>query len=108
MENFLKETIHALKSNGKEPKDVLWVGSLDGKYADTWDRFSKLADFEYYNYPDSSCVSLQLAIVGDGWWLERHEHAACQCWKYKSCPVKKVGTAPLTVVNVKIWDAVNE
>lgn len=36
MSNLLRETQNILKSNSKTEKDILWVGSIDGKYSIPW------------------------------------------------------------------------
>ena len=88
-ENLLKETIEALKENGKTPKDVQWVGSKDGKYAISWEEFEKIADIEYdagYGAPE---IATDLVVVGDGWWLERWECEDAEGWAFKTLPQKQ-------------------
>lgn len=47
MINFLKETKEAIKESGHNFEDVMFIGSSDGVYRMTLEKFVKLADFEY-------------------------------------------------------------
>lgn len=39
MINFLKETLEAIKDCGRNVSDVMFVGSENGKYRMTWEKF---------------------------------------------------------------------
>lgn len=84
MSNLLKETILILNSNGKTPKDVKWVGNTSVKT--TWENFENIADKEYDSGFGGEQVNLDLMIVGDDWWLERHEYDGSEWWEYKTIP----------------------
>lgn len=73
--NLLSETLSDLLSNGKSPLDVFWVGSKDGKYAISWEEFAKIATNTNYNEGlGGQEITSDLVVVGQSWWLERHEY----------------------------------
>lgn len=82
--NLLKETIEKLYSHDKTPQDVLYVVSRDCKA--TWEDFVELADFEYDAGYGGAEISPELYIVGDNWWLERHEYDGSEWWEFKTLP----------------------
>jgi hypothetical protein len=82
--NLLKETIEKLYSHDKTPQDVLYVVSRDCKA--TWEDFVELADFEYDAGYGGAEIDSGLYIVGDNWWLERHEYDGSEWWEFKTLP----------------------
>lgn len=84
--NLLKETLDALKENGKTPADVRWVGRASINAKCNWEDFAKQANFEY----DNSCgwmeIPADLVAVGDDWWLEREEDDGAEWWEFKAIP----------------------
>lgn len=82
--NFLEETISDLKSNGKSPSDVLWIGNESG-YMD-WSEFESLADFEYDNGYGGEVINTSLKIVGKDWWMERWVYDGSEWWEFKTMP----------------------
>ena len=82
--NFLNETIVFLDKYGHEPKDVKWIGCKGGKI--TWDEFKVIADFFYDNGYVGYVIELTLKVVGEDWWLERHEYDGSEWWEYKKHP----------------------
>jgi hypothetical protein len=84
--NLLKETIEKLQDEGKNPQDVMWVGSRSKYFS--WDHFKKIADREYDESYGSEEVYPGLLIVGNSWWLERHEYDGSEWWEYKEYPTR--------------------
>jgi len=82
MSNLLKETIEKLKDNGKDESNVLWVG--DDKYKTTWENFKQIANVEYDSGFGGQEIASDLIIMGDTFWLERHEYDGSEWWEYKS------------------------
>src|SRR5512141_1738040 len=82
--NLLSETLEAIAPHG--PSDVRWVGTELVKFS--WDEFAALADVECDAGFGSSKVAQDLLVVGDGWWLERHEYDGSEWWEKKACPVE--------------------
>jgi hypothetical protein len=89
MPNLLEETEDELAVCHKTPKDVLWVGTLDGTETITWEEFAKLADFYYDDGYVALEIRLDLAVVGKDWWMERHEYDGSEWWEYKEMPIIK-------------------
>lgn len=82
--NFLKETEAFLLEYGKTGGDVRWVGNTDRKTS--WAEFKKSADFYYDSSFGGAVIDLRLRVVGDNWWLERHEYDGSERWEYKELP----------------------
>jgi len=84
--NFLKEIIEIIKSNGKNIKEVQWVGNPSYAYMNLED-FEKIADFEYEN---DHLVARDLLIVANDWWLEIEKHNSNDSdWReFKELPKK--------------------
>jgi len=86
MDNLLKETIRTLEENSKSEKDVLWVGT--DEWFTSWGKFKELSDFEYDDGFGGEQINLKLKIVGEDFWLERHEYDGSEWWEFKSLPQK--------------------
>ena len=84
--NLLEETINILKKNGKSQDDVRWVGNKSGYI--TWEEFKQLANRRYDNGYGAVKVNEKLVVVGDDWWLERHNYDGAEWWEYKTLPTK--------------------
>lgn len=91
MINFLQETINKLQENGKSTNDVKWIGYRDSSKVCTWKTFVSLANFQYDNDFGIEHINLNLVVVGDGWWLERHEYDGSEWWAFKTQPITKMG-----------------
>lgn len=92
--NLLKETLDALKENGKTPADVRWVCRTSISARCTWDEFAKQADFEYgtamYGLYGWEYVPEDLVIIGDNWWLERDGYDDTDWWVFRAFPEELV------------------
>lgn len=92
--NLLEETISALGEGGKSPSDVRFVvgaskgswGQLEGFEWCTWDEFAQSANYNYDSGYGDIEVSEYLKVVGDDWWLERHEYDGSEWWEFKTLP----------------------
>lgn len=84
--NLLKETKEILKDNKKNIDDIVWVGT--NKYFIDKETFIKLANIDYDDGYGSPKVATNLLIVGDNWWLERHEYDGAEWWEFKKIPLK--------------------
>lgn len=71
-----------LKEHGKTEKDVLWVGCPFFKTS--WDNFADVANVEYDARSGAPEVAEDLIVMGDTFWLERHEYDGSEWWEYKS------------------------
>ena len=96
--NLLENTIENLKTNGKKEADVKWVGTKTHKC--TWIDFKSIADIEFNSGFGSPKVAEDLLIVGDNWWLERHEYDGSEWWEYKELPKEPTETIALKAVTI--------
>ena len=88
--NLLRETLEMLRSSGKNPSDVRWVGKSDGTLAVDWGTFALLAEHcEYDAGFGWNDVNESLVVVGDSWWLERGEYDGSEWWEFKTLPILK-------------------
>lgn len=91
--NLLLETKEILRENGKNLSDVLWFGTEE--YVIEED-IQKAFDVNYDSGYGGAEISMDLLVVGDGFWLERHEYDGSEWWEYKEQPkkpsaIKRVG-----------------
>jgi hypothetical protein len=90
--NFLNETIEDLTRNGKSIDDIKFVtlgknDDNDGIEIEV-NNFLEIADFIYDDGYGGNVIPIRLKIVGDTWWLERHEYDGSEWWEFKTLPVK--------------------
>jgi hypothetical protein len=105
--NLLGETLAALHNHGLTTKDVLWVGSADGKMAMIWEEFEPIAEMTDYNSDyGSPKIAQDLIVVGSNWWLERGEYDGSEWWEYKSMPDR--AHKPKRFSHVCVNDSPNE
>jgi len=88
MKNLLEETKEILSRHNKDfNRDVNWIGCKD--FVITFSDFIYLADVLYDDGYGGAEVATDLLVVGDNWWLERHEYDWAEWREYKeppSCP----------------------
>lgn len=87
MVNLLKETIEMLKSNDKNENNVRWCGS-ESLGCCTFEHFKSIANIEYDGGFGGQEIATDLMVVGDDFWLERHEYDGSEWWEYKQIPLK--------------------
>jgi hypothetical protein len=95
MTNLYHETCGVLAAHNKKAKDVLWVGTEEA-YTN-WTIFKKNANVEYDQGFGAAKVAQDLLIVGEGWWMERHEYDGSEWWEFKTIPTKPEKIFPKTV-----------
>lgn len=104
MGNLKKETLELLELNNKTPEDVLWCGSEDFGWF-TFADFMEIAPDSYDSGFGGQEVAKDLLIVGDNWWLERHEYDGSEWWEFKTIPTKPERyNVPKTVCNGEGWE----
>ena len=84
--NLLHETLEILEDNGKSFADIQWVGTSTGEISLA--SFLGEADTDYDDSYGIEEVNLTLVVVGNDWWLERHEYDGSEWWEYKEKPEK--------------------
>lgn len=103
-----EETLKILKNCNKSEKDVLWCGSAEFGWF-TWEDFIAIAPEEYDNGFGSQEIAKDLLVVGDNWWLERHEYDGSEWWEYKTIPQKpEKYVKPTTICNGGMWETLTE
>lgn len=95
MTNLWEETLRELGTYGKTFKDVKYIqGSDFGITKENFEQVAKKSDYD--SGFGGAEVAEDLVIVGDSWWLERHEYDGSEWWEYKEKPkqineVREVG-----------------
>ncbi len=105
MTNLLRETVGILKENKKKPSDVKWCGSEEFGYF-SWAEFERIAKLTDYDGGfGGQEIAKDLLVVGEDFWLERHEYDGSEWWEYKSMPKRpKVETRPVRFKsNHDVW-----
>ena len=106
--NLLEETKKMLKDNHKTINDIKWIGT-DKYYIDI-NEFLEKADVNYDDGYGAPEVATNLKIVGDDWWMERHEYDGSEWWEFKSMikkPNKKLELKTLFAKSVG-WETLEE
>lgn len=91
--NLKTETIEILEKHNKTLSDIKWVGCRT--YKIPIEEFYKLADRQYNTSYGAVEVAEDLIVVGDSWWLERHEYDGSEWWEYKELPKE-----PETIISI--------
>ena len=95
MTNLWEETISELTIHGKSFDDVKYIqGANFGITKENFERVAKKS--KYHSGFGAAEVADDLVVVGDNWWLERHEYDGSEWWEYKEKPkriseIKEVG-----------------
>ena len=85
MKNLLNETLEKLETYNKTESDVSYV-DYEGYFS--FEKFKKIANFEYNDGYGGNEIPMSLKIVGDNWWLERAEYDGSEWWEFKTMPLK--------------------
>ena len=84
MTNLKEETLRVLKLYNKSISDIRWIGNSNVEIP--IDAFFDAADREYDAGYGGTEVCEGLMIVGDDWWLERHDYDGAEWWEFKTVP----------------------
>lgn len=80
--NLWKETERILTAHGKMFKDVKYIQGSN--FGITKENFEKVAKKSNYSSGFGAAeVADDLVVVGDNWWIERHEYDGSEWWEYK-------------------------
>lgn len=83
--NFKKETYEAIIDSGHKREDVMFIGSLDGKYRINMDEFDKYSDFEYDSGYGAAQIAQDLIIYFyDNTYIRRGEYDGSEWWEYNN------------------------
>lgn len=109
MTNLLQETIKVIEDCGHTTHDVKWVGSRDGVFAIDWEKFCELANFEYDSGYGGQEIANDLVVVGEDWWLERHDYDGSEWWEHKKIPQIQSATIPISkLIGDNGWSSLKE
>lgn len=103
MTNLLQETIYYLKEHDLTENDVIWVGSQDLHFS--FKHFATIADIEYDSGYGAPQVATDLLVVGEDWWLERHEYDGSEWWEFKQIPTRPNVYKKVDRVVGGMWDS---
>lgn len=92
--NLFEETERVLTNSGKLWEDVVFISTCKDSFDDesepfeidveTFMKVSKNIDYD--SGFGGHEINLELKIVGEDWWLERHEYDGSENWVYKEKP----------------------
>ena len=105
--NLLEETKNILAMHDKSIIDIEWIGSHDFKV----NKHKALYIFDKTDYDSgygSQKVAKDLLVVGDHWWLERHEYDGSEWWEYKELPTAPDKELRINKVAGGLWDTLGE
>ena len=87
--NLLTETIEFLEKYDKTPEDVQWINC--SKKSFSWKEFCT-----FFNDDKCRAVNTSLKIVGNDWWLERHDYDYIdEWWEFKTHPIRYNNPHPI-------------
>lgn len=83
MVNFLQETLGEILGSGHTELDVVFVGSYDGKYRMSWEKFKEKANFIYdLGYGAQHIATDLIVYFKDGSYMDRKEYDGSEWWQY--------------------------
>ena len=87
MRNLYKETNDVLERFDKTMDDVTWIGL--GEYEIEKSNFIEVAKSTTYDAGFGiQEIPNDLIVVGQDFWLERHEYDGAEWWEFKQQPIK--------------------
>lgn len=107
MTNLWVETSRVLVTYGKSFDDVKYIQGSD--FGITKENFEQVAKkSEYYSGFGSAEVAEDLVIVGDDWWLERHEYDGSEWWEYRETPKQINEVKEVSCLADGVWNTLAE
>lgn len=86
--NFKRETLEAIERSRHTIEDVMFIGSSDGKYRMTMDKFLQVSDFEYDDGYGSPKIAQDLIIYfKDKTYITREEYDGSEWWQINNVNV---------------------
>ena len=101
MRNLWEETIKKLADHKKSFNDVIAICGND--FQITKEDFEKYSNIEYDSGYGSAKVAEDLLIIGNVFWLGRHEYDGSEWWEFKQMPTryKELPFKPITALTVE-------
>lgn len=89
--NFKDETYQLINGSGHTRDQVMFVGSRDGKYRMSMDKFDDLACSLNYDagYGSQKIAADLIIYFTDNSYAERTEYDGCEWWEYKELLLHK-------------------
>ncbi|WAW99454.1 hypothetical protein OIY87_03655 [Streptococcus gallolyticus] len=107
MTNLWEETLRKLATYEKTFKDVKYIqGSNFGMTKENFEKVAKKS--EYNSGFGAARVAEDLVVVGDNWWLERHEYDGSEWWEYKEKPEQISEIKEVSHLAGGMWDKLAE
>lgn len=107
MTNLWRETIRVLEEHGKTFENVEYIQGED--FGITKENFEKVAKKSNYNSGFGSAkVAEDLVVVGDNWWIERHDYDGNEWWEYKEKPKQLSNIKEVSNIADGMWDTLAE
>lgn len=104
--NLWVETVEELGRHGKKPSDICFVCGDDFGVIN----FKEVAIRT--NYDDGfggQEIAEDLKVVGEDWWLERHEYDGSEWWEFKAMPQRPKEFYVVESVTADVgWDTLKE
>lgn len=86
--NFQRETLEAIERSRHTIEDVMFIGSSDGMYRMTMDKFLQVSDFEYDDGYGSPKIAQDLIIYfKDKTYITREEYDGAEWWQINNVNV---------------------
>ena len=86
--NFKRETLEAIERSRHTIEDVMFIGSSDGKYRMTMDKFLQVSDFEYDDGYGAPEIAQDLIIYfKDKTYITRGEYDGSEWWQINNANV---------------------
>jgi hypothetical protein len=86
--NLIHGAMEQMDEYDKTWTDVAWVGSRDGKWATTWQKFTEMdAAYEYIGGAPKDMVIVFFPVGEGNSWLELREYDGSVWWQYMILPV---------------------
>lgn len=86
--NFQRETLEAIERSRHTIEDVMFIGSSDGTYRMTMDKFLQVSDFEYDDGYGSPKIAQDLIIYfKDKTYITREEYDGAEWWQINNVNV---------------------
>lgn len=98
MSNLLEETKEVLKNHSHTLHDIRFISVAERHFDEhfyyvyknakvTKEILESILNFNYDDGYGSQEISEGLKLVGDDFWLERHEYDGSEWWEFKELPV---------------------
>lgn len=86
MINFLEETKQILLKYNRTFDDIIFVCDCATHTRMTINDFVSKANFTYFDGFGQQIINSHLMLVGEDFWLERHEDDGSEWWEYMVLP----------------------